>query len=165
MSHAVAGTVAVLLLAAVLRDIATRTVPNWLPAMIAALGFGLRLADGNAIAGTAATATVLLGAGLCWSRGWMGGGDAKLAAAASLALPPAAIGPFLLAVALVGGVLALIYLAASHLVTRPAPGIRRGFLARILKAEAWRMHRRGPLPYAAAIAAGGLYSLLPFIAG
>ena len=165
MNSILAAAAVLVLAAATLHDLAARTVPNRLPAAIAMLGVGLRLAHGDALAGAVAAGAVLLGTGLCWSRGWLGGGDAKLASAASLALPPSAIGQSLLAVALAGGLLALIYLAAFKLVPRPAPGFRRGLPARLLKAEAWRMHRRGPLPYAAAIAAGGLYSLLPLIAG
>jgi prepilin peptidase CpaA len=33
-------------------------------------------------------------------------------------------------------------------------------LARALRVERWRIHRGGPLPYACAIAAGGLFILL-----
>jgi prepilin peptidase CpaA len=100
-----------------------------------------------------------------WLRGFIGGGDVKLTAAAALALPPSEVGAFLLAIALAGGVLALLYLALSVIVRRPAPGIRHGLPARLLKAETWRMHRRGPIPYGVAIATGGLFTLIPTFSG
>jgi prepilin peptidase CpaA len=78
----------------------------------------------------------------------------KLIPAVALVLPPSGTPGLILSVALAGGVLALIYLALSFVVPRPGPGPRRGFLARVLKAEAWRLHRHGPLPYALAIAVG-----------
>jgi prepilin peptidase CpaA len=71
----------------------------------------------------------------------------------------------LLTTALRGGELALFYRAMSYLVTRPAAGPRRGFLARIAKAERWRLSRRGPLPYATAIAGGSIIALSPLVAG
>jgi prepilin peptidase CpaA len=98
---------------------------------------------------------------LAWLRGWLGGGDVKLAAAFALVPPPGQAAAFVLATALAGGVLALLYTVLVRLVPRPAPGRRTGLLARCLKAEAWRISRRGPLPYAAAIAAGGFYVLQP----
>jgi prepilin peptidase CpaA len=41
-------------------------------------------------------------------------------------------------------------------VPAPRPGRPHSLIARIAKAEAWRLRRRGPLPYGAAIAAGAL---------
>ncbi len=163
--QALTGAAALLLLLAALHDLATRTVPNWVACLLAAVGLGLRLIEGGALAGVALAASVFLGAGLFWLRGALGGADVKLGAAASLCLPPASVGPFLLAMSLAGGVLAVIYLALSCVVPRPAPGRPRNWLARVAKAEAWRMHRRGPLPYAVAIAAGGLHAFVPLIAG
>jgi hypothetical protein len=42
---------------------------------------------------------------------------------------------------------------------RPTPKRPRGLIGRILRVEAWRIHHRGPLPYACAIAAGTLFVL------
>jgi prepilin peptidase CpaA len=165
IGHALLAAIVVLLSAAALHDLAARTVPNWVPAGIAALGLGLHLGDQRFLLAAAAGGAVFLGAESLWFRGWLGGGDVKLLAAASFALPPSTICSFLLAVALSGGALATIYLVAPRFVQRPPPGRRRGLTTRILKAEAWRAHRGGPLPYAVAIATGATYSLLPLIAG
>jgi prepilin peptidase CpaA len=143
-----------LLLAAALHDIATRTIPNWIPASLAATGLVLRVHDGRALLSMGVALVVLVLFVVLWLRGLIGGGDAKLIPAASLALPPSGVPGFVLSVSIVGGILALVYLALSYVMRRPRPGPRHGFLARVIKAEAWRMHRRGPLPYGVAIAIG-----------
>lgn len=149
----------VLLVGAALHDVAARTIPNWMPLCLAAVGLVLRLYDGEVIVSSAIAAALLVFLGLLWLRGLLGGGDVKLIPAASLVFPPSYVPEYVLFVATAGGILALLYLALSHLMRRPRPGLRQGFAARVWKAEAWRMHRRGPLPYAIAIAAGAL----PFV--
>jgi len=150
-----------LLGAAALHDAAFRTVPNWISLGLACSGLALRALHHDLLPGLAAAAGLFALLALLWTRGLLGGGDVKLAGAAALAMPPAAVPGFVLAVSVAGGVLALLYLLLSLVVPRPAPGARRSLPARLLKAEAWRVHRRGPLPYAAAIAAGCLFTLLP----
>ncbi len=145
-----------LVLVAALHDAAVRTIPDWIPVSLALAGLGLRLWDGNAIAGLVIAVLLLVFFGILWLCGFIGGGDMKLIPAVALVLPPSGVPAFILCVALAGGPLALTYLALSFVVPRPGPGPRRGLAARILKAEAWRMHRRGPLPYALAIGAGAL---------
>jgi prepilin peptidase CpaA len=145
-----------LLAAAGLHDSMTRTIPNWIPASLVVTGTILRLRQGNAIQGLCVAALLLTILGMLWLRGFVGGGDMKLIPAVSLALPPSDVPNLILYVAIAGGVLALMYLALSFLVRRPDPGPRDRFFARVIKAEAWRMHRRGSLPYAVAIAAGAL---------
>ncbi len=152
---------AALLLVAAVHDLATRTIPNCVPAVLAIVGISLRAAHGGLLPELGLAAGLLLILGFLWSRGLLGGGDAKLLVATALLLPPAGFVAFLLAVAVAGGVLSVAYLALSFVVRRPAPGRRTGFFARVLKAEAWRVSRRGPLPYGAAIAAGALLFLLP----
>jgi prepilin peptidase CpaA len=39
--------------------------------------------------------------------------------------------------------------------------LARPLVRRVLRAEAWRINRRGPLPYAFAIAGGAILTLLP----
>ena len=151
--------IATLLVFAALRDIATRTVPNWVSLAILAVGCVLQ-----AVAGTLPTAglsgvAVFAAAALMWRQGWLGGADVKLLAAGSVALAPVAVVSFILVVALAGGALALLYLALSLVVRRPAPGGRTTVSRRLLKAEAWRIHNRRSIPYAVAIAAGGLFTL------
>lgn len=147
---------AALLVVAGLHDAAARTIPNWIPASLATAGLLLRLSQGSAVTALVNAAIVLGIAAALWRRGFIGGGDMKLIPAVALVLPPASLLQFLLFMTLAGGVLALIYLVLSFVVRRPRPGLRHGLLARVMKAEAWRMHRRGPLPYAVAIACGAL---------
>jgi prepilin peptidase CpaA len=146
---------------AALHDAAFRTVPNWISLALACGGLALRALHHDLLPGLAVAAGLFALLALLWTRGLLGGGDVKLAGAAALAVPPTAVPGFVLAVSIAGGALALLYLLLSLVVPRPAPGARRSLPARLLKAEAWRVHRHGPLPYAAAIAAGCLFTLLP----
>jgi prepilin peptidase CpaA len=147
------------LLHAAAHDVAARTIPHRTCLALAAAGLGLRLADGTLLPGLlAAFAALGLGFAL-WRAGFWGGGDAKLLAAAALAVPPAAVPGLILATALAGGLLALGYLAGPRLAPAPPPR-PAGFLGRALRAEAWRLRRRGPLPYGVALALGAAFILL-----
>jgi prepilin peptidase CpaA len=153
----------VLLVYAALHDIAARTVPNWLPLCLMLLGCGARLTDHSLLAGVAvALATFVALFGL-WLAGTMGGGDVKLWAATALLIPPL-LQPelaFLFRVLLFGGALAILYLLLRFCVPRPRASRQGNRLRRIVRAEAWRIGRHAPLPYACAIAAGALATLLP----
>jgi prepilin peptidase CpaA len=150
-----------LVMVAALHDVATRTIPDWIPAGLALAGVALRLQAGDATAGIVMALLLLVAMAVLWFRGFIGGGDAKLVPAAALVLPSSTIGLYVCVIAMAGGGLAALYLALSVVVRRPAPGMRRSLMARLLKAEAWRVHRRGGIPYAVAIAAGGMFILLP----
>lgn len=150
---------AAILLAATLNDIAFRTVPNWMPATLVALGIGIRTLDGGLVPGLLTCVVILLGAGFCWRRGWLGGGDVKLLAACGVLVPPGLSGIMLLDVALAGGVLALLYLALGQMLAAPAVACPPGWLRSILWAERHRIHHRSPIPYASAIAIGALLVL------
>jgi prepilin peptidase CpaA len=149
-----------LLLMAALHDLAARTVPNWMAGVLAVLGLALRAVAGGLLAGLCAGVVVFVLAAICWRRGWMGGGDVKLLAASAVVVPPSLVLSFIAAVAICGGVLAVAYLIAGRLVAAPRTARPRTLLARALRVERWRIHRGGPLPYACAIAAGGLFILL-----
>jgi prepilin peptidase CpaA len=167
----IAGIASLLLLAA-WHDIATRLIPDGIPLGIAILAIGLRLPAGlppllYSLLAALAVFAVLLALAM---RGWLGGGDVKLAAALAVALPPSLVWDFVTATTICGGVLALPYIASARL-QRAAPGMvgvpRAGQtwggssqLGRIARAEARRLRHGGPLPYAVAIAAGGLVTLL-----
>ena len=153
-------TGAALLVMASLHDLVARTIPNWLAGALAVLGFVLRAFTGSLLGGVVAGLVVFVLAAICWRRGWMGGGDVKLLAAAAIAVPPSLVLSFITAVALCGGVLALLYLVAGRMVAPPPATRPRSLLARALRVEQWRIRRGGPLPYACAIAAGGLFILL-----
>jgi prepilin peptidase CpaA len=149
-----------LLVFAALHDIAARTIPNLVSAALAILGILLRAADGQLLSAVVLGAVVFCVSTACWLRGWMGGGDVKLFTAAALFVAPATVGQMVVATALFGGLVSLVYLvarlAARHVALRrgPAPS---SFLSRVLRAEHWRLLRGSPLPYGSAIAAGTLF--------
>lgn len=142
-----------------LNDIAFRTVPNWMPATLLALGIGIRVQDGGLASSLLACVLILFGAGFCWRRGWMGGGDVKLLAACGMLAPPGLPGVMLLDVALAGGALALLYLALGRVLAAPGAACPPGWLRGILWEERHRIHSRSPMPYASAIAVGALLVL------
>ncbi len=164
LGHFLAGAVLAILCMAALHDVLARTVPNWMPIALAAIGTVQSALDGRLIASLLVGALVFILSGLCWKRGWLGGGDVKLLGAAAIAVPPLAVAPFVAAVAIAGGVLSLVYLALGRLI--PASILRRsiarpvGLLSRAWRLERRRLSRGGPLPYAVAIAAGGLFVIL-----
>jgi prepilin peptidase CpaA len=155
-----AGACILLVVLAALHDLAARTVPNRLALLVAILGLLARAIQGNLVIGVAAAAAVFALAALCWSRGWMGGGDVKLLGASALAVPPVLVPTLVIVMAIAGGILSLFYLTARRLVPAPSLTRPRSFPARVLRAETWRIRRGGPLPYACAIAAGGVFVLL-----
>lgn len=134
---------AVALLLGALDDAARRTIPNPVAAA-AALAYpaGALLAGqgGGTMALHAAGAVAVFAVGLVlFVRGVMGGGDVKLLGAAALWYEPAGLAAFLAAVAVSGGMVALLMLAVH----------RAG------------LPRKGPaaapeVPYGAAIAAGAV---------
>lgn len=159
LAHAAEAVSAAVLIAASLRDLIGRIVPNQLSLLLAALGLLARVLEHQLMAGVLAGLIVFVAAAFCWRRGWIGGGDVKLLAAAAVAMPAGHVPGFIAAVGLAGGVLALIYLLARRLAPPPSQIRPAGLLARLLRAECWRIHRGTPLPYACAIAAGGLIVL------
>ena len=153
---------AVLVLAA-LHDFAVRTVPNAYSVILFAAGFGIRLCTGGAHAlqwGLIAAAIIFTATVVFWRLGWMGGGDVKLLTAAAIFVPPLLVPMLVAATALAGGVLALVFIIGRKLAVRPVAPRPRAVLGRILRCEQWRLHRGGPLPYAAAIATGGVIATL-----
>lgn len=148
------------LVAAALHDIAARTIPNRLSLGIACLGLLARVLADELLPGLLASGGVFLLACLAWRCRVMGGGDVKLLAACALLAPPAAVPGLVLAVAMAGGLLALAYLGLRPGMPAPAPARPAHLGARALRAEAWRIRRRGPLPYGVAIALGTFFTLL-----
>jgi prepilin peptidase CpaA len=152
-----------LLVYAALHDLAVRTVPNWLPAALLAIGLCARISDHSLLSAAIIAACTFGVLFLIWMAGAMGGGDVKLWAATVLLIPPV-LQPeldFFLRVVIFGGVLGVFYLALCRLVPKPAASREGGLLRRVLRAEAWRIGRRAPLPYACAIAGGAIVTLLP----
>jgi prepilin peptidase CpaA len=151
--------IAALLLLAAVRDIMTRTVPNWIPFSLALFSTASAAANSRLLWGLAFGLTIFLVCIISWQRGWMGGADVKLLGGSAVMVAPSDIETFLLGVTLCGGVLALAYLAGRFVLPRPAAKRPRRLLARVLRVEAWRIRHRAPLPYACAIAAGTLFVL------
>lgn len=144
------------LLFAAQRDITTMTIPNWLsiglvalfPVAALCLGQPLALIGWHLAFGLALFAG---GAGL-FSLGMIGGGDVKLIAAAGAWMGAGAGLAFLLWTAIAGGAFALLLFAVRRS-ARGLPGAGRGpgpdWVARLMKVDEG-------VPYAVAIAAGGL---------
>lgn len=133
-------------------DVATLTIPNWISLTlmalfpVLALAAGLSLSDAGVHLAIGAGA-LMVGIAL-FAGGIVGGGDAKLFAALALYMGLQSIGPYVFAVALAGGVLAV----ALILLRTPAARI---FLSRL----PWTQKLTSPglgVPYGVAIAAGGL---------
>lgn len=145
------------MLVASLHDIATRTIPDKLALTLAVAGMAASATGGHLFGSLLGASGVFAVSALCWSRGWMGGGDVKLLGAAAVGMPAGSVLTFIAAVAMAGGVLAVFYLAAARLMPFRRSPRPNGMVARALRAERWRISRGGPLPYACAIAAGVLF--------
>jgi prepilin peptidase CpaA len=148
------------LLFATLHDIGFRTIPDWVPATLAADGIMLRLLDHRVPAGLACALVVFVLAAFCWRRGWLGGGDVKLLGATALLMPPYLVPNYILAVAFAGGGLALVYLLLERFVPVLRPRHPASLLWRILIVECRRIRRRTSLPYATAISLAALLILV-----
>lgn len=154
--HSLALVVPLLLIAAAVSDLVTMTIPNWLTAAlavlfpVAALASGLSLADaGLHLACGVGLLVICFG---MFARGWIGGGDAKLAAALALFMGPSLVLPWVFLTAILGGVLTLALL-----------GSRRFPLPLFCAQQPWIARLHAPttgVPYGIAIAAAGLF-LLP----
>ena len=152
-----------ILLAAALHDFAVRTVPNLYSVILFAAGLCLRLASGGLHAlewGLAAAGIMFLVTFIFWRLRWMGGGDVKLLTAAAIFVAPLAVPMLVAATALAGGVLAMLFIVGRRVAARPAATRPQAFVMRVLRCEQWRLRRGGPLPYAAAIAVGGVIATL-----
>ena len=168
MSLAISTALGAVLLLIGWSDLRHRRIPNALVGAIVALWLlGLPGSAHGALAATLALALLVLLAGmLVWWFGWLGGGDVKLIAALSLWAGPTHLAAFLLATALLGGVLGLAMLLTPWFA-------RSAALAPIVAA----LHVRLPdaimtgsmsptapsLPYGLAIAAAGLLVVRPTV--
>ena len=153
--HAVAVTAGcALLIHAAWCDLVRRSIPNSLPALLFSVGLAIRIGAGDWRAGGWAAAAIF-GAGFgLWSLRLIGGGDVKLLAAAAIFVAPAQIFRLLVLMSLVGGALAVAYLILRAVPLAAERPRRR--LSRLVAIEHRRIVRRGPLPYAVAIAGAAL---------
>ena len=142
-----------LVIVAALRDATSMTIPNWISLALVAAYAPAALAAGVApgVAGLSvalAVGALAVGIGM-YALHWIGGGDAKLFAAAALWLGPPGAAPFLLWTALAGGVLAVTLLSARRMASISGFPVRQPWIGRLLAPE-------GDIPYGIAIAAGAL---------
>src|SRR6185312_11232919 len=110
-------------LAVIQQDVTRRRIPNSLPLAIVAIAVLRWTLLGQAMPALWAAmgaGIVLVAAALVFWRGWIGGGDVKLMAAASFLLGGDNTLPFLLYMALIGGAVSLVVLAKSLILRRPA---------------------------------------------
>jgi prepilin peptidase CpaA len=142
----------ILMLVAALTDVTTFIIPNRVSAALALAFLPAAFLIGLPFATIGVCLIVGFAALLCvmgmFAAGWIGGGDAKLFAAAALWLGLPAIGSFLAWTAIAGGALALALLAARK---ASAPLTARGpaWIGRLLEPK-------GDVPYGVAIAFGAL---------
>jgi prepilin peptidase CpaA len=161
---------AALMLLAAASDLLTRRIPNVLTvAGVAAAPVLWAVVAGPSIALASLVGAVLafvVGAAL-FAAGVLGGGDAKLLMVAGAFLGPARLVPALLAIGIVGGILALVFALWSgrlfwtlervwHLSLHIVTLGRRGASYTVGSADALTV------PYAVAIAAGSLATWLAF---
>ena len=153
---------ALLLFVAAWRDVVSRTIPDGVGLLLLAIGGLSRLFEGPSALATSAAAALLLFVLLMvvYSRGFIGGGDVKLMTAFAIGLSPLNSYRFVVATAIAGGVLGIVYLVLSRSKRLPQPTSDRSLLQRVMAVEFWRARRRGSLPYGVAIAAGGTFVLL-----
>ncbi len=160
---AISAAAVCILAYAALHDLAVRTVPNCLCVGLFSLGVLLRLTEHSLLDGLLMSAGTFLILFIIWALGAIGGGDVKLWAATALLIPPLWTPAlwFFLRVIMFGGLLAIVYLLLCLVVRRPRASQAGGLLRRLARAEAWRISRRGPLPYALAISGSAILTLLP----
>ena len=139
--------------AAAAADLLTMTIPNRLSALLAIGYFAIALVTGasthDLVMHAVCGAAILVLAFAMFSFNWIGGGDAKLAAATALWLGWAPLADYGLASALAGGALTLLILAARR-VPLPAPLAAQTWIARLHNAKSG-------IPYGIALAFGGLF--------
>jgi prepilin peptidase CpaA len=133
-------------------DLVTMTISNRLPLALAGGFVLLALATGMSLAAVGmhigAAALVLAISFGCFSQGWIGGGDAKLAAATALWFGFDYLLNYLIYASLFGGALTLL-LIQFRLLPLPA----------VLAKQEWilRLHEKGAgVPYGIALAAAAL---------
>lgn len=142
------------LIIAALNDLYEFKIPNWVSGVLVfsyfAAGVGLGAAPASLLEGFLFGCAALVIGFALFAGKILGGGDAKLLAAAAPWIGPAALAPFLFNMAVAGGAFAVALVVFRK--TPPLP---------VYAQAPWlmRLHQRPKdIPYAVAIAAGGLLS-------
>lgn len=143
----------VLVIVGALRDLTSFTIPNWISGLLIVAFFPAALLLG--VAPMSIGAHLLVGFGALavgvamFALRWIGGGDAKLFAAAALWLGAPAALSYVVMTGLAGGALALALISLRSPIVRPY----------VLSGPAWFGRLADPdeaVPYGVAIAAGAL---------
>ncbi len=158
----VLGVFAALVIGAAVRDLATFTIPNWISIALvlafapAALVAGVSL-PAIGISFAVGLGMLVIGAAM-FALGWIGGGDAKLMAAAAIWIGLRGLAPFAIYTALAGGLLALGLVALRSAWLRPLAAVGPGWTQRLATPGE-------SAPYGVAIAAGALaaFALHPLV--
>jgi prepilin peptidase CpaA len=133
-------------------DLLTMTISNRLSLGLAAGFLALALITGMSFTEIgmhfAAGMVVLVLAFICFARGWIGGGDAKLAAATALWLGFDLLMPYLIYASLLGGVLT-IAIIRFRIIALPEWMARQPWIARLHQVDAG-------VPYGIALAIAAL---------
>jgi prepilin peptidase CpaA len=141
-----AGLLLLLLLLAAVQDGWRLRISDWISGLIAVGAFAALVLDGP-VSGLwqnfVLFVAVLAVGTFMFGRGWMGGGDIKLLAASSLWFNLADGWKMLVAIALAGGIEALLIMI-----------VRRLPWSESSRARALLLKRGGPIPYGIAIALG-----------
>lgn len=151
-----AAAFAALVLTGAVRDLISYTIPNWISFAIlglfpvAALAADVPLSTAGLHA--AIGVGVLVGAMAMFAFRWIGGGDAKLFAAAAFWMGWPAIADFMLWTALTGGVLAVVLMSMRRAPLRPLVLLGPPWLVKLSEPG-------GAAPYGVAIAVGALMAL------
>ena len=145
-SDLLAGLFAMLLGIAAIQDVFTLRIANLLcVAVLVVAAVALIVHPGQHWWQHLLSFAIMLGVGVSlFSLGWMGGGDAKLMAAAALAFDLAGLIRLSLFVVLAGGLIALLSIALRMMLPRRRATAREG------------------IPYGVAIAVGAIGSVLLF---
>lgn len=156
------GVMPALVIIAGLKDLTTMRIPNWISLLLIVFFFPTALLMGLPLTTIAlhvavGFAALVVGAGMFALR-WIGGGDAKLMAAACLWLGLQGSGMFLLWTGVMGGLFCLALLFARFH-SRPYLAGAPGWVVSL-------MEPKGDIPYGVAIAAGALmaYPASPLLA-
>lgn len=142
-----------LVIAAALKDLTSMTIPNWISAILVVGFFPVAFLMGLPVM----TVAMHLGVGLIalfvaagmFALRWIGGGDAKLTAAACLWLGVSGSGMFLLWTGLMGGLFCLFLIFARFQAQAALPAGAPAWMFKL-------MEPKGDIPYGVAIAAGAL---------
>ena len=142
----------ILVIVGALRDVTTMTIPNWVSLALIGLFFPAAFAAGLPLGAVGTNVGVgvaaLLVGMVMFALRWVGGGDAKMMAAAALWLGADAAPQFLLWTGVAGGLFAVLLLQARAY-GQPYAGKAPRWVGRLLEPK-------GDIPYGVAICAGAL---------